>query len=267
MRFAFTLFVALAVSRVAAADPTSGRVWTTPTAWLPAGGAIYGSAGTLHSGDGIVAPGAIHLGIGLGDLASVELGGDNDVRGCTTCPETKGLWLGRAAFRLGARQDAWFAGMPALVLGVRTTFAARGHVYGGARVTDAYVVASRVIGPTRFHAGAVITEAGFDDNEVRMDPSVRPFGAFEWTPSIYPRSSLMADLMYLPRLEPDRIEQEWVAGVGVRYQALAWGAVELGVRHRQDAGLADLTVMIRVNGVWDRSGPPAGSAKIVDPGR
>jgi hypothetical protein len=254
MRFAFTLLVALAVSRVAAADPTSGRVWTTPTAWLPAGGAVYGTAGTHHSGDGIVEPGLIQLGIGLGDLASVEIGGDNDVQGCTTCPATEGMWLGRAAFRLGAKQDAWFTGMPALVLGVRTTFAARGHVYGGARVTDAYVVASRELGQLRVHAGAVITEAGFDENEVHLAPTLRPLAGLEWTPSIYPRSSLMADLMYVPRFEPDRIAEEWVAGMGVRYQALAWGAVELGIKHRQDAGLADLTVMIRVHGVWDRGG-------------
>src|SRR4051812_48880273 len=104
---AITLLVALAGSREAAADPVVSRVLTAPTAWLPPAGAVVGSAGVDTHGDG-----TLIVGYGLGGIAEVELGMDTDVRGCTACDTTtpQGLWLGRAAFRLGAPQDAWFSG-------------------------------------------------------------------------------------------------------------------------------------------------------------
>jgi hypothetical protein len=244
-RLAIILLVALGSARSAAADPAIGRVLTAPTAWLPPQGGLVGTAGVDRRGDG-----SVLLAYGLG-IASVELGTDTDVRGCTMCDgDLKGdpLWLGRAAFRLGARQDAWFNGMPALVLGVRTTFAAHGHDLGGARATDAYVVASRELGPVRLHAGAALTDAGYHD--ISLGPTLRPLGGFEWTPAPYPKTAVLGDVMWVPKLEPDGVKLEWVAGWGVRYQALKWGSIELAVRHRQDEGLQESTVLVRVNGVW-----------------
>ncbi len=259
-RAALMLLVAIAMPRVASADPTIGRVLTAPTAWLPPSGAITGTAGLeLRS---IVedrsAMGNVVVGYGLGGLASVELGADTDVRTCADCtgdatPRPK--WLGRASFRLGARQDQWFVGMPALVLGVRTTFAGKSRdVFERPRVSEAYVVASRVIGPLRFHVGASVTDAGFAD--VEMGLQVRPLAGIEWTPAQYPRTSLMGDAAYSAVLEPDVPRLEWVAGWGVRYQALSWASIELAVRHREGEGLDRSTVLMRVNGVWDpgRSG-------------
>ena len=66
-----------------------------------------------------------------------------------------------------------------------------------------------------------------------------------------PDATVMTDVAYVPRIEPDKIELEWVFGWGVRYQAFAWGAIDLAVRHREDEGLGDSTVMVRVNGVLD----------------
>jgi hypothetical protein len=43
---------------------------------------------------------------------------------------------------------------------------------------------------------------------------------------------------------------EWLAGWGVRYEALSWGAIELDVRHREGEGLAGSTALVRVTGVW-----------------
>lgn len=244
-RLLLLLLVVIGTTRVAAADPVLGRVLTAPTAWLPPQGAVVGTAGIDRRGDG-----SFVLGLGLG-IASVELGTDTDVRGCTTCegvPRGDARWLGRAAFRLGARQDAWFPGMPALVLGVRNTFAARGHTLGGARVTDAYLVASRTTGPVRLHVGATLTDGGHGD--VTLGPTLRPLAGFEWTPAPYPRTTVLADVMWVPRLEPDRVQLEWLAGWGVRYQAMSWASIELAVRHRQDEGLQESTVLVRVNGVW-----------------
>jgi len=262
LRTALTLLAALAwltPARSASADPTVNRVLTAPTAWLPPAGALVGTAGLDHRFDGDVI-----VGYGLGGLASIELGTDTDVRGCTDCsvrPEP--LFLGRAAFRLGAHQDAWFTGMPALVLGVRTTVTALTgrDDFHHARVTDAYVVASRVLGPVRLHAGASLIDAGFGDYHMR--PKLRPLGGLEWTPPQYPKTSLLADVAWVALLHADAARPEWLAGWGVRYQALPWGSIELAVRHREDEGLGDSTVLVRVNGVWN----PARSGKPSTPGR
>lgn len=253
-RLSIILLVALGISRGAAADPTMPRVLTAPTAWMPEQGGVVGTAGIDRRGDG-----SATLVLGLG-IASVEVGADTDVRGCVTCDgDRKGdaLYLGRAAFKIGAPQDAWFPGMPALAFGVRNTFAARGHTFGAARATEAYLVASRVMGPIRLHLGGALTDAGY--RGIELSPTIRPFAGLEWTPAPYPRTSVVADVMWLPRLEPARVELEWLAGWGVRYQALSWGSIELAVRHRQDEGLQESTVLVRLNGVWS---PRGSAAKI-----
>ncbi|GEM_PF-1924107 len=236
----------------AAADPVLGRVLTAPTAWLPPSGAIVGTIGGTVGVD-TRPTGMVDVGIGLGGIASVDVGLDTDPRGCTSCDPIEGnaasLWMGRAGFRLGARQDAWFRGMPALVLGLRNTFATHGHTFGEARVTDAYLVASRSLGSIRLHVGAEVTEAAYGAREVHLEPTLRPIAGFEWTPAIYPRTSLLADIAWVPRMEPDDVKMEWLVGWGVRYQALWWGSVELAVRHREDEGLQQSTVLVRFNGV------------------
>lgn len=224
------------VARAAAADPALGHVLTAPTAWLPEAGTLVGTAGLDHRGDG-----SLGFTYGLGELASVELGEDSDVRASGTP-----IRQGRAAFRIGAHQDAWFAGQPALALGVAKSF-------GGstsAVVGEAYVVASRQLGPLALHAGA----EAIDAREIsRMGTVVRPTGGVELVPPQYPKTTLMVDLAWLPLVEPTGARPEWLIGWGVRYQALSWGSIELDVRHREDEGLAASTVFVRVNGVWKRA--------------
>jgi hypothetical protein len=66
----------------------------------------------------------------------------------------------------------------------------------------------------------------------------------------------MADLVYEPLFarsaDATSVKPEWMAGWGVRYQAFDWGAIELAVRHRENEGLGDSTVMVRLNGVIRR---------------
>ncbi|HEU0030202.1 MAG TPA: hypothetical protein VFQ53_06210 [Kofleriaceae bacterium] len=255
--------------RVAAADPATSRVFDAPTAWLAPHGGVT-ATGTLDL-VGLADrrfESSIALGYGLGDLATIELGSDTDVRGCTDCSARPvPLNLGRASFRMGAHQDAWFRGMPALAIGMRTTYAA-GDRFDHARVTDGFVVASRVLGPVRLHAGASVIDAGFDHDDgtttrtITLGPKLRPLAGFEWTPSQYPRTSLMGDVVYVPRLERDvdagrvGVELEWLAAWGVRYQAFSWGAIDLAVRHREDEGLGDTRVLMRLVGVWDPARRP-----------
>ncbi|HEY5937660.1 MAG TPA: hypothetical protein VIU61_23595 [Kofleriaceae bacterium] len=237
------------------ADPVQSRVFTAPTAWLPPPSAIVGSAGLDMRelvGDSRVDDSVI-IAYGLGGLAALELGTDSDIRACIDCSERPvSTWFGRAAFRIGARQDAWFTGMPALVLGVRTTYTSRSP-FLDARAVEVHVVASRELGPVRVHAGGALhaashggeTPADTDDREERG--RVRP---------------LAGDIAWVPILQQDQIRLEWAASWGVRYQALRWAAIELFVRHREDGALADSTVLMRVQGVFDpKSSANSGTAR------
>jgi hypothetical protein len=241
--------LAIAVAaRVAAADPARARVVTAPTAWLPGDGAIVGTASLDHRFD--ASDGSIALAYGLGGLASIEIGEDNDARAaCAGCDPPQAMRLGRAAFRIGARQDAWFRGQPAVVIGASASFAAaRTSGFDGARVVEVYAVASRVIAFAQVHAGVVALDAAAT-NMPRMGTAVRPLAALELTPPRYPKTSLVGDLAWSPLFATPAPRVEWVVGWGVRYQALAWGAIELDVRHREGEGLAASTVMVRVTGV------------------
>jgi hypothetical protein len=230
-------------SRVAFADPMLPRVLTTPTAWLPGAGDAYGTAGLDRRGDS-----SLEVGYGLGGLASVELGTDTDIRACATPPcgtdhLATARWLPHAAFRIGVHQDAWVPGQPAMVLGVERTI---GHSQA---VTQAYVVASRTLGPIKIHGGVAAFDAR--GRGARLGATVRPVAGFELTPPQYPKTTLVADVAWVPRLDAAPVA-EWVFGWGVRYQALHWGSIELAVRHREAEDLGATTVLVRVNGVWRR---------------
>jgi hypothetical protein len=232
----------LAVARPAAADPVGPRVLTAPTAWLPEAGAVAAMLGIDHRGDG-----AAVVGYGLGGLAEVELGSETDVRACTDCTARPSpVALGRAAFRIGLGQDTWFTGLPAIVFGVRTTFAARGHAVHEPRTSDAYLVASRALGVVRLHAGIDAISASASGH--RAAARLRPLAGVELHPAMYPRSSLLGDIAWEPTLDAQRGPTlGWLLGIGVRYQAFPWASVELAVRARQAEDLGASTVLIRLN--------------------
>ncbi|HEX2690647.1 MAG TPA: hypothetical protein VHN14_28720 [Kofleriaceae bacterium] len=240
---AIAAFVAMiAVARLAAADPTGSRVLTAPTAWLPRAGEADAMLGIDHRSEG-----AAVVGYGLGGLAEIELGSETDIRAGTDETERPSpLVLGRAGFRLGARQDTGFTGMPAIVFGVRTTFAAHGHEIHQPRASDAYLVASRDLGVVRLHAGVDALSASASGR--RSAAQLRPLAGVELHPPMYPRSTLFGDIAWQPRLDAQAGPQlEWLLGIGVRYQALSWAAVELAVRARQAEDLGASTVMIRLH--------------------
>jgi hypothetical protein len=215
------------LTRTGAADPALGRVLAAPTAWLPERGVVIGTGDVDHHGET-----AIDFVYGLGGIASVELGRDEEVRVAGAATHEN-----RAVFRIGARQDEWFAGQPALVLGVSKSFAS------DVRVAHAYVVASRVLGPIAVHVGADMLAA------TNTTAVIRPLAGLELVPPQYPRTTLIADLAWLPLVSASS-PTEWLLGWGVRYQALTWGSIELDVRHREGEDLGASTVMVRVHGVW-----------------
>jgi hypothetical protein len=241
--------------------PAEARLLTAPTAWVPPAGAITASMALEQSveyrGDG-----AVIVGYGLGGLAAIELGADTEIRTCTSCGDPANpRWFPRAQFRIGAPQDAWFRGMPALALGLKNTFAAPG--FGGferPRVTEAYVVASRGLGRVRVHGGAMAIAAAFGDLE--LGPVVRPIAGFELRPPGWPRSTLIGDVAWTTRLElePEPSDRrgprlEMMVGGGARYQFFDWATIELGVRVPREEGLSNGRVMIRLNGIWELASP------------
>ena len=219
MHRAAVIALALALgASAAAADPEIDHVVAAPTAWLPEAGVAIGRAALDHRGGG-----ELVIGYGLGGIAEVEAGDSG------------------ATFRLGAHQDAWFAGQPAIAFGVTESLP------GEPRAGEAYVVASRVLGPLRVHAGAIALDA---ESTARMKLVVRPLGGLELVPPQYPRTTIVGDLTWQATLVTPRPVAGWVIGYGVRYQALSWGSIELAVRVRQDEGVSGSTVLVRVNGVW-----------------
>ncbi|MCX5748379.1 MAG: hypothetical protein NT062_38490 [Proteobacteria bacterium] len=226
-------------------DRSIGHVITAPTAWLPPGG-VTATTGLDHHG-GTMLSGTISI----GPFASVELGGDSEVRICHGCGDTRpdAIWLGRATFKLGASQDQWFVGQPALAFGVRTTFAGKHDT----RVAEAFVVASRDLGPIRLHVGASASD-GRDERTTAPRRSLRdelralrPLGGFEWTPGQYPKTSLMGDIAWVPLVEDDAVSARYVTSFAVRYQAFAWSSIELGMNYREAEEIGDSTFFVRVN--------------------
>jgi hypothetical protein len=234
------LLVAIVGSRVAIAGPAFDHVVAAPTAWMPAENAGTGTAGLDRYGNAM-----IDLGYGLGGISEVDIGVDTDVRACAACSHDNpapSIYLARAGFRLGAPADAWFAGQPALVFGVRVTAA-----IGERRVGDAYIVASERIGFAAVHAGVEAIDAG--DATMRMGTHVRPFVGAQLTPPKIPKTTVIGDLVWLPRFETTAPTLEYMFSWGVRYQALTWGSIELVVQQRQRE-LDIPSVLVRVTGVW-----------------
>ncbi|MBP6631339.1 MAG: hypothetical protein KA297_18020 [Kofleriaceae bacterium] len=236
------LAVVLAAS-VASAEPEASRVIAAPTAWVPRAGAVNASLGIDHRGGALAV-----AGIGLGDLAHLELGLDGDVRLGDGSP----LRLPRAGFRLGARPDAWFRGQPAVAVTVRTSFAAPSTAAAAdVTVADATVSASRRVREVRLHAGLTAIDARYriGGELIRLGPGrprLRPTAGLEWTPPIYPNTTLVLDLGWAPDLAPTPTLR-YLADLGARYRVYEFLTVELIVRHRQGEDLAATTVATRLN--------------------
>jgi hypothetical protein len=248
---------AAAPASIALADPVQPpRVVHAPTARMVPGGVVHATAGASHRGTGTLVATA-----GLGDLAEIELGVADDLAVCDPCagnryrpfPAIAGFKIGTPAW--------WLGGRFGIAAGIRRTFAGRPTPWGTDPVSAAelYAVASARLGEVRVHAGAVswsTRHVAPDGTRVEMGvdelPLVRPLAGIEWTPSIYPRSTFLADVSHVAELEPTAAHVRWIGAWGARYQALSWGSIELAVRHRGADELADTTVLVRLNGVFPR---------------
>lgn len=230
------------------ANATAPTVLAIPTAWTQAETALTASLDVDHRWGS-----SARANLSYAHLVDVDVRGDQELTLCDPC-------TGSARAADGARQltagwklslSPWRDGRVAL--GARVPFGHRDRV----RASEAFVVLSQALGPVRLHLGAstwASEHRGAAGETITLAPTagVRPLVGLEWTPVIYPRTTLLADAQWLPQLGPTAADSapRWVFSWGVRYRALSWSAVELGVRHRQDDELGGATVMLRVTAVW-----------------
>jgi hypothetical protein len=243
-----TCVAALASARFARAEPVvqprAPHVIHVPTAWVLARDTAWGSAGADHRGGGF-----LDVVASLAGLAEIDAGVDDAFVSCT-CVTGRALtpaWVDVAGFKLGVARggDGRRAG---IAIGARRSFDAKLPV----AVASIYLAGSVELGPLRAHAG--VTAWGAEGGGVRMtETPIRPFAGLEWTPAQYPRTAVIGDFSWLPELEAQGARVRWIAGWGVRYQALSWGSIELTVRHREGDELGTSTVMVRVNGFFSNA--------------
>jgi hypothetical protein len=248
--------VALAAPAVARADqgevqhPPATRLFHAPTAWVQPHGGGHGAVGVSHRFDLF-----LELAGGLGDIAEIGIDVTDDFVYCGACAGDRApepVHAAAATFKLGVPAGAIGAWQPALALGFRRTVVA----FGAARpdLARLYLAASMPAGPFRLHAGADLWDGiaeghGPALHRAPLRDRARGFGGLDYRPGPYPRTAMIAELSFVPEIQQDGISLRWLAAGGVRYQALSWGGIELGVRVREGDDLGDVSVFVRLTGV------------------
>jgi hypothetical protein len=152
-----------------------------------------------------------------------------------------------------------------LALGLRKT------TPGDAVAADLFAVGALRLGPVELVGGVDLWDARADTapplHARRFRDRIRPSGGLAWHPPQFPRTTVLVDLVFRPRLEEDVLGLAWTASWGIRYQAFSWASIELGVHMHEGRGLGASSVFVRVNAMRDgsRSGAvfPARPAKEI----
>ncbi|HTM22803.1 MAG TPA: hypothetical protein VL172_19910 [Kofleriaceae bacterium] len=246
--------------------PPSPRIFHVPTAWLQPPAHLYASAGANHRGSGMFA-----LSAGVGRLAEVDAElTDRFVQCATVCSgddrDARHGWVVSALFKVGVaeRRLGWW--QPALALGFRRSLRSPGADPGDRELglAEMYAAASLRLGGLQLHGGGELWDAASPGGRLErgVRRRLRPFAGLGWRPPLYPRTTLLADLGWVPELPIAAAGEElrWLAGWGIRYQAFGWGSIELAVRHRQGESIGGATVFVRVNASGSLRAASAGAA-------
>jgi hypothetical protein len=238
-----------------AEPPLTPRIFHVPTAWMQPPAHVYTSAGANHRGGFMLSSAT-----GLGQLAELEAELTDRFVDCTTVCEGDDRAPGNrtmlsALFKIGVAERRWAPWQPALALGFRRTVAGNDEAAGGDAselgMAELYAAASMRRGSLQAHLGAELWDAASPGARLSRTPRlyVRPFVGLGWRPPQYPKTTLMGDFSYVPELPIADTEEplRWLAGWGIRYQALSWGSIELAVRHREGESIGGATVFVRVN--------------------
>jgi hypothetical protein len=243
------------------APPQAPQVYHVPTAWLQPHAGVYGTAGANHRGGTTVSVTA-----GLGNIAELDISISDRFVMCGTCEgdsrETQEAYIASAKFKVGVDQGVIARHAPAMALGFRRS------LYGAERETEGmllqpefgemYLAVSYHVARLELHLGAELWDALSDEDgpalhEKPLSDQVRPFGGLSYRPARYPRTSMMIDFGWVPEFRVVGPELEWIGGIGVRYQALSWGSVELAVRARENGAIEDAVAFLRFNGTFGAS--------------
>lgn len=236
------------------------RVIHAPTAHLQPSLTVFGSAGATQHGVGLVS-----VATGLGELAEVAVGIDDDVAACDGCtadePHARGVLIANAQLKIGVNEGRAASWQPALALGFRRTIGSpvldgEAADYDALEVARLYAAASKTLGPLRVHLGVDVwdAEVTLDDvttfmHDTPLSERVRPFAGLAFASPQTPRTSLMADVAWTPVVDAGDASLRYVTGIGARYQAFGWSSIELAVRHREGDDLDQTTFVVRLNGV------------------
>ena len=206
--------------RAEAAEPPRLFLGATPA--LQPERAAFATAGLSHRGDLFVAGT-----VGFAGLADLSLEWTDVGLGPTGAAVFKARLWGRSA------------------LGLRKT------TPGPAVAAEVFLVGAIRLGPLDLVGGGQLWDARSDAAApLHARPwrdRVRPSAGLAWHPPQFPRTTVLADLVFRPRREGERVELAGTASWGIRYQALSWGSIELGVHMHEGHGLGGSTVFVRVN--------------------
>jgi hypothetical protein len=251
---ALSMCAASALARADDGGPLAPRVYHVPTAWLRPHASVTATVGANHRGGAIAAVVA-----GLGDIAEVDVAILDHVVACAVCGgddrETAQTRTATALFKLGLGPGRLARWQPAAALGFRRSLGGLERQVGGSafdpELAQIYLVFSWRVSRLELHLGGELWDAtsrpgGLALDDLAPSEQVRPFAGASWRSRRYPRTSLLLDVAWVPELRDPAPQLTWLAGFGVRYQALSWASVELAVRGRErDA--ENLTAFLRFN--------------------
>jgi hypothetical protein len=228
-----------------------------PTAYMLGAGEIS-SASALDTSGGA----QLDLKLGLGGVAEFSIGATDHIRArdCSSCDARTVNFVPMARFVMGLPEHRLVRHQPALALGFQKSFT-RDHDERSTRYATLYIVASKRLGTSHFHAGAMLwdgvierdsSEVALHDGPVRK--MLRPYGGFEVLAR--ERSHVLMELTWNPELTlardqaaaADKIRLRPMLSWGVRYATTPRVAMEAGVRVPDigDANLLDAQIFAQL---------------------
>ena len=204
----------------------------------------------------------LELKVGLGGVAEFGIGSTDHIRArdCATCDARIVRLVPMARFVMGLPEHRLFPHQPALAIGFQKSFT-RKHDARSSRYAMLYLVASKRLGSTNLHGGALIWDGVIqrdDDSEVTLHDEplakrIRPTAGFEVLAR--KRSHVIVDLTWNPELQiarelanTDSLRLRPMLSWGVRYAAARRVALEAGVRVPDigDANLLDAQIFAQL---------------------
>ncbi len=235
-----SLAAGMGVARAEDTPTQSPRAITTATAFIPNAGEVFYSGGLDHK----FQPSGFAT-IGLAKIAEVGLSLDREWTDPSAQKKTA-----MAHFKMGSPEGFLHSWMPAFAILYRKSLKDSVQFFSGTRIprlATLSVLASKNMGPISVHLGGELLSAQMEQEQSQHKFS--PTLAIEWHPAQYPKTTLLADLRWIPSETNDlAITPIWNLAWGVTYQAFTWASVDLNVRHQEGESSNDAVVTLGLAG-------------------